>query len=211
MVARFGPTGSSKRAGHREMMSRVAATRDASAPTARFPVIETPRLLLREVTLEDAAWYLRHFSEPEIVRGQGCPAPADLDQAAAELRTFFLDLFSGGAGIRWGLALRGSPELIGSAGFYRWRRGPRAQAELGYDLAPALWGRGLMTEALQAILEHGFGPMGLTRVEATILTVNARSARLLERLGFVREALLYQLGADETGTLRDEYRYALER
>jgi ribosomal-protein-alanine N-acetyltransferase len=193
------------------MMGGVAAIRDASAPTARFPVLATPRLFLREVTLDDAAWYLRHFSDPEIVRGQGCPAPVDLDQAAVELRTFFLDLFKGGAGIRWGLTLRGSPELIGSAGFYRWRRGPRAQAELGYDLAPALWRRGIMTEALRAILDHGFGPMGLTRVEATVLTENERSMRLLERLGFVQEALLHQLGADETGVLRDEYRYALER
>ena len=211
MVARFGPTGPSAGVPHGVMIGRVAATRDASAPTARFPVLETPRLLLREVTLDDAAWYLRHFSDPEIVRGQGCPAPADLDQAAAELRTFFLDLFARGAGIRWGLTLRGSRGLIGSAGFYRWQRGPRAQAELGYDLAPAYWGRGIMTEALRAILEHGFGSMGMTRVEATVLTVNERSTRLLERLGFVREALLYQLGADETGTLRDEYRYALER
>ena len=86
------------------------------------------------------------------------------------------------------MCLRVSSVVIGSAGFYRWVEEPRPQAELGYDLAPTFWVDGLMTEALAAIVGYGFGPMGLTRIEATVLTDNDRSVRTLERLGFVREA-----------------------
>jgi [ribosomal protein S5]-alanine N-acetyltransferase len=184
-----------------------ASTRDGPGP---FPTLVTPRLVLREVTLDDAGWYLRHFSDPEIVRGQGYPAPTDLDAARDEIRRYFVDLYADGVGIRWGLAHRETPsELIGSAGFYRWTRDAVPRAELGYDLAPSAWGRGLMSETLGVVLRYGRDRMGIVRVEATVLTGNARSIRILERLGFAREGVLVAHGPDEHGRLRDEYAYVL--
>jgi [ribosomal protein S5]-alanine N-acetyltransferase len=188
----------------------VAARASTSNGPGPFPVLVTPRLVLREVTLEDAGWYLRHFSYPEVVHGQGYAAPADIDAAREEIRRYFVDLYADGAGIRWGLAHREAPaELIGSAGFYRWTRDAIPRAELGYDLAPSAWGRGLMGETLGAVLRYGRDRMGLVRVEATVLTDNARSIRILERLGFVREGVLVAHGPDEQGRLRDEYAYVL--
>jgi len=185
------------------------ADRFAAFPT--FPELETPRLRLREITADDAGWYLAHFSRPEIVRGQGFPPPADLGAARGELRAYVLDLFARRAGFRWGIALRGRQDLIGSLGFYRWLDTPRPQAEIGYDLDPEWWGRGIMTEALGAVLDFGFGRMCLQRVEALVMTDNERSCRLLERLGFAREATLVAHGEDEHGQPCDEHRYALER
>ncbi|MBP1704809.1 MAG: N-acetyltransferase yoaa [Chloroflexi bacterium] len=176
-----------------------------------FPELDTPRLRLREITSDDAGWYLAHFSRPEIVRGQGFPPPADLEAATRELRTYVLDLFALRAGFRWGIAPGAGQQLIGSLGFYRWLDEPCPQAEIGYDLAPEWWGRGLMTEALQAILDFGFRRMELARVEAYVLTDNARSIRLLERLDFGREAYLPRHGEDEHGCLRDELRYVRVR
>jgi ribosomal-protein-alanine N-acetyltransferase len=112
-----------------------------------FPELSTPRLFLSEVTSEDADWYLSHFSRPEIVAGQGFPAPAGLAAARDELRTYFVDLFERRAGFRWGIVLRDQPGLIGSIGLYNWVDAPVRQAELGYDLDPVWWGNGLMTEA----------------------------------------------------------------
>jgi ribosomal-protein-alanine N-acetyltransferase len=174
----------------------------------RFPELETQRLALREVTLADAGWYLEHFSRPEIVRGQGYPAPADLAAATEELRTYFVELFEERSGFRWGITQREQPGLIGSIGLYKW---VDAQAEVGYDLDPAWWGQGVMSEALAAVLDFAFGATELQRVEAFVLVTNERSARVLERAGFVREALLPQHGHDEHGVLCDELLYAHRR
>jgi [ribosomal protein S5]-alanine N-acetyltransferase len=177
---------------------------ERAAAFPRFPELQTARLTLREVTLADAAWYLEHFSRPEVVRGQGFPAPADLAVATEELAWYFVDLFAERGGFRWGITLRDSRDLIGSIGFYKWAGD---QAEVGYDLDPAWWGKGIMSEALAAALDFAFGPMQLQRVEAFVLVTNERSARVLERAGFAREALLPEHGHDEHGSPRDELVY----
>ena len=64
------------------------------------------------------------------------------------------------------------------------------RADIGYGLARAHWGQGVMNEALTAIVDYGFGPLGLRRLEADIDPRNLASLRALERLGFEREGLL---------------------
>jgi ribosomal-protein-alanine N-acetyltransferase len=66
------------------------------------------------------------------------------------------------------------------------------RAEIGYDLEKASWKQGIMTEALRAMLQYGFGQMGLNRVEALVYVENEASIHLLERLGFQKEGLLRQ-------------------
>jgi ribosomal-protein-alanine N-acetyltransferase len=176
-----------------------------------FPELETERLLLREIGADEADWYLAHFSRPEIVRGSGFPAPADLAGARDELERYVTGLFTRRQGIRWGLVPRGESERVGTAGLYRWVDEPVPRAELGYDLDPRWWGRGLMSEAVRAILDYAFGTLGLERVEAFVLADNARSCATLERVGFTRESLLPAHGSDEHGVMRDEVRYARRR
>ncbi|MGD1060705.1 MAG: GNAT family protein [Methanomassiliicoccales archaeon] len=65
-------------------------------------------------------------------------------------------------------------------------------AELGYELHRSHWHKGIMTEALSAVLTFGFADLGLNRVEANPLAVNVASQRLLLRLGFKREGVLRQ-------------------
>ena len=61
---------------------------------------------------------------------------------------------------------------------------------LGYDLARPHWNRGIMTEALTAVLPFGFEKMALNRIEALVITGNEASYRLLARLGFQQEGTL---------------------
>jgi ribosomal-protein-alanine N-acetyltransferase len=160
----------------------------------RFPKLVTERLVLRQITLKDAPWYFGHFNTREIVEGQDYPGPRDLNEACAELKLYFLDNFRRRSGIRWGITLKGDDKLIGSAGFYKWIQPGRYQAEMGYDLNPAFWGKGIMTEALISIIQYGFDQMGLHRIEVLISHHNKRSQELIRRLGFKRE-----------GVLRDHY------
>jgi len=77
---------------------------------------------------------------------------------------------------------------------------PRCRrAELGYILGREHWGQGYMAEAVTAVIEHAFGPLGLRRLEADTDPRNAASIRMLTRLGFVRE-----------GTLRERWEVAGE-
>ncbi len=64
------------------------------------------------------------------------------------------------------------------------------RAEIGYALVRDCWGRGLMSEALGALIGYAFGPLDLARLEADVDPRNAASIRIIERLGFVREGLL---------------------
>ena len=192
-------------------MTRGPSAPDRFALVPVFPVLETDRLILRELTQADAPWYLAHFSRSEIVTGSGFPAPLDIEAAREELDRYVVDLFARRTGLRWGLVLRGGHELIGSAGLYAWRDDPEPTAELGYDLAPEFWGRGLMTEAVTAIARHAFDTLGISRLEATVIVGNERSCRTLERSGFGHEGVLAAHGEDEHGRLVDEHLYVLRR
>jgi ribosomal-protein-serine acetyltransferase len=68
------------------------------------------------------------------------------------------------------------------------------KAAIGYFLGSAFTGQGIITVALQAVLDWGFGPLGLNRVELRCASGNVSSMRVAERLGFVREGLLRQDG-----------------
>jgi ribosomal-protein-alanine N-acetyltransferase len=173
------------------MAGKAAPTRGS---TARFPVLKTRRLVLKQVTVKDAPWYFEHFNTKEIVEGQDHGGPRDLSEARAELKLYFTDNFRRRSGIRWGITLRGDDKLIGSAGFYKWIQPERYQAEMGYDLDPACWGKGIMTEALSAIIQYGFDNMGLHRIEVLISHHNRRDRKSVRKLGFKRE-----------GVLRDHY------
>lgn len=155
----------------------------------RFPVLRTKRLVLREVTPKDVSWYFRHFNTWEIADGEEFPGPKDMEAARKELKLYFIDTFREGVGIRWGITFRGSDELIGSAGFYKWRK-ESARVEAGYDLDPRYWHKGIMTEAMTAMIDYAFDVMKVHRIEVLIAPRNKESQGLVRRLGFRKEGVL---------------------
>jgi ribosomal-protein-alanine N-acetyltransferase len=173
----------------------------------RFPVLKTKRLVLREVTTKDAPWYYKHFNTWEMVDGQEHPGPKDMRTARKELKLYFADNFAKGTGIRWGITLKGSDELIGSAGVYKWVK-RTSQVETGYDLDPKYWGQGYMTEAMTAIIRYAFGKMNVNRIEALISPRNRHSQRLVRTLGFRKEGVLREHDF-YNGKFTDDYLFAL--
>ena len=152
-----------------------------------FPELETPRLLLRRVVSADADAFFQLRSDPEVIQYRARPP---LTRAEAERRLLDID-----AGIRdhaqimWAIALREDRRMIGECCLFRWEK-EDMRAEVGYELMVPYWGRGLVTEAVKAMLAFGFQSMDLHRVEANVDPANVGSIRVLERLGFVREATL---------------------
>ena len=172
-----------------------------------FPQIETTRLILREITLNDVDFYFRHFNNDKIVEGCCFPGPKNLETAREELERYCVSLFRENRGVRWGITMKGDAELMGTCGFYDWVKLAQ-RAEIGYDLDPDWWGRGIMTEALHAVLDYGFETMELNRVQVIIDSENVRSLKLVRRLGFKKEGVLRQRSYFN-GRFRDDVCFSL--
>ena len=85
-----------------------------------------------------------------------------------------------------------------------------SSATLGYWLGEKYWRQGIMSEALKAVLKFFFEELKFNRIEAGAFVENPASARLLEKLGFVKEGFLRQsVGCKATGKVHDEFIYAM--
>lgn len=151
--------------------------------TFDYPALETERVHLRILTFQDAEAVYKHFSEEAVTRFMDIEPCKDVKEAEEIIRFHILD-----AGCRWGLFDKETQELVGTCGFHCLRQtGEGFTAEVGFDLSRPYWGKGLMYEAMQAVVPFGFFHLGLTMMDATVDPANHRSQKLLEKLGFTRE------------------------
>lgn len=154
---------------------------------AAFPTLYTPRLILRQLRLDDADAILRIRGDFEVTRYNIGSAYHSREQAI-NLIEGIADGYSQHLEIRWGITLRPTDEVIGMVGYNYWVRHDH-RASVGYDLARAYWGQGIMTEALGTVVTFGFEQMALNRIEADADLRNPASARVLEKVGFTREGI----------------------
>jgi RimJ/RimL family protein N-acetyltransferase len=144
--------------------------------------LETERLLLREFGLDDLAAFYELGTDPALTRFTGGVALKDMDEAREVLLARPLaDYRKHGFG-RWACVLKSSGRIIGFAGLKYLE--DLGEVDLGYRLLPAYWGLGLATEASRAVLDHGFGPLGLEEIIGLVDPENRPSVRVLEKLGF---------------------------
>jgi ribosomal-protein-alanine N-acetyltransferase len=121
-----------------------------------FPVLQTERLVLRGFRSSDAPAVLSIFSQDIVTKYHNADTMQSVEQAEKLVRVR-ASLFEKGLGIRWGIALSEQRDvIIGSCGYYNLNKGSRS-VEIGYDLHPRHWRQGIMTEALTAVINHGFG------------------------------------------------------
>jgi ribosomal-protein-alanine N-acetyltransferase len=158
---------------------------DLTEVLAEFPVLETERLRLRQVTPADTPDMLRLMGDPRVTRFLG-RAPFTTTEEAAGRVQMFENEFKERKGLGWGITLRTDGQFIGICRYTR-IDAYHSRAEIGYLLRPEWWGQGVMAEAVGAALRFGFERVGLHSVEATIDPDNRQSRRLLEKVGFVQE------------------------
>ncbi|WP_348822457.1 GNAT family N-acetyltransferase [Flavobacterium aestuarii] len=151
-----------------------------------FPVLKTDRLLLRQVTPNDADTILSLRSNDEVMKYIPRPYLRNKEEAL-ELIAIFDDKIENGIGINWGIAFLDEPEkIIGIIGHYRLKP-EHYRAEVGYMLFPEYNGRGIVSEALQKVVDYGFNDMKLHSIEAILDPANTASERVLLKNGFVKE------------------------
>lgn len=169
--------------------------------------LETDRLLLRGLHLEDADFLFTEWSDPQVTRFMCDEEPLQQREQAEEVLCRFQSPETNPHLKWWGIERKADGRLIGTCGFGRWDQNHH-RAEIGYDLCPDAWGQGLMPEALQALLRFGFEEMKLNRIEATVHVKNLRSQRVLKKLGFQREGLLREYFCRD-GNYNDQVQYSL--
>lgn len=151
-----------------------------------FPILTTPRLRLRSLTLADAPDLHRMEVDPRYLRHLGKPPPPDLSVTQTKI-TGILASIAADQSIYWVLCDLETDAFLGTACLWRWDQ-LDARAEVGYALDPERWGQGLVPEAIAAVLRFGCEHMGLHGVEAWVSPDNLASVRVLEKLDFRKEA-----------------------
>ena len=170
--------------------------------------LTTARLHLRPLVTTDADALFAIFSDAAVMRYWSTPPWAHRAQAD-ELIAAETAAMATGQHLRLALARRDDGVLVGTCSLFAFHAASR-RAEIGYALARAEWGAGLMAEALDALVAYAFEDLRLHRLEADIDPRNTASAKSLARLGFIAEGHLRERWI-VSGEVSDSALYGLLR
>lgn len=151
-----------------------------------FQNLETERLLLRRIDINDAEEILALRGNPQTMKY--IPRPlAKTKEDALEHIAMIEEKIINNTGINWGITIKGNPKIIGIIGHYKISP-ENHRAEIGYMAFPEFNGKGYMSEAIKAVVTYGFEQLKLHSIEAIIDPENIASERVLQKNGFVKEA-----------------------
>jgi RimJ/RimL family protein N-acetyltransferase len=151
-----------------------------------LPTLRGAKVILRWLTADDLDALHEIFSDPEVARYLAIP----LQPSRADTERFLAGIHEGyrtSSLYQWGIEHAGRVVGTCTLGGIDWEN---RRAEIGFALARAAWGQGLMPDALTALINHAFEELQLHRIEADVDPRNSTSLRLLERLGFRQEGYL---------------------
>ena len=151
--------------------------------------IETQRLILRPFTSEDApAMYRNWASDPEVTKFLTWKPYESVKTADYILRQW-AQQYEKPDFYQWAVELKALGEPVGSLSVVR-RDNDVASAELGYCLGRSWWGRGLMPEAVRAVIAYLIREVGMNRVAALHDVNNPNSGRVMQKAGMTKEGIL---------------------
>jgi ribosomal-protein-alanine N-acetyltransferase len=153
-----------------------------------FPRLETVRLVLRRLHLSDAESLFTILADEEVTRYYDDEAFTEISQAREQVEAWDSG-YDASRCIRWGITRKDDDIVVGTCGYYGFH-GWHKRGSIGFELARSYWRQGIMTEALDAIIEFGFRDVGLNRIQAVVMPGNEGSEKLLNKLGFQREGIL---------------------
>ncbi len=176
-----------------------------------FPSLTTDRLHLRHIQPDDAEAFFAIKSDREVMDFYGDEPHQSLEETHVLIQQL-QDSYNRREALFWGITLKGEDTVIGSCAFISFNQDFH-YAETGYELQRAYWRRGIMAEAMTAILTYGFTDLELNRIEAAVDDRNMPSKSLLLKLGFTYEGNLRQrfffrdqfLDAHYFGLLKNEW------
>lgn len=154
------------------------------------PVQETERLILRPLKMRDAQDMYAYARDPEVSRHVLWEAHRSIRDTRAFLRSAIRQYRNGFPG-SYAIVWKASGRMIGTIGFM-WINRDYRSAEVGYSLNRDYWNRGVMTEALRAVIAYGFDGLALNRIEAQHECDNPASGQVMAHVGMRQEGVLRQ-------------------
>lgn len=155
-----------------------------------YPLLETERLILNEITDQHVEELSVILSDPEVAKHDYFYPTKNLEEVMQFIERYGEER-QDNEEITWGIFEKSTKKLVGTCGLGDFLDQAK-RAEIGYALAQDHWGKGYATEAIQAVVAYGFEVVGLNRIEASITPGNESSVRVLEKNGFTREGLVRQ-------------------
>lgn len=155
---------------------------------SELPELLTPRLRLRALAHSDAPAIFQYLSLDAVAKFQTQAAFACVQEAEHLIQTW-QNHFVAQHGLHWGITLIDDNTVIGTCGLQHFCL-ENSRAQIHFDLHPKHWQQGLMSEAVQALLQYGFSVLDLHRLEAFINPLNEAAATLLGKVGLQAEGVL---------------------
>ncbi|MGI8584309.1 MAG: GNAT family N-acetyltransferase [Chitinophagaceae bacterium] len=147
-----------------------------------FPVLETDRLMLRKISMDDAEYLFHLRTNEDAMRYINKPKLLSIDDAREIIKKM-----NEPDRVQWGITLKTADTIIGTIGYHRIEK-EHFRAEIGYMLHPQYWNTGIMSEAITIVIDHGFNEMNLHSIEAIINPGNTISRNILKKFNFIKEA-----------------------
>ena len=171
--------------------------------------IETERLILRRFTLKDAVYmYYNWASDPEVTKYLTWPAHTSL-KVTRDLLEEWVPRYADGGYFNWVIEYKETGKPIGNISVVKLNENTEA-ADIEYCMGRAYWGKGLMPEALMAVVEYLFDVVGLNRIAACHDVNNPNSGKVMKKAGMRWEGILRAAGKNNCG-ICDEAWYSIIR
>ena len=169
--------------------------------------IETRRLVLRKYRIDDAEDMYRNWaSDPEVTRFLTWPTHTSVE-VSRNVLSGWTARYEGGDYFNWAIEWKENGKVIGNIAVVRLDEETES-AEIGYCLGRAYWGRGIMPEALRAVIGYLFDTAGLNRIAAYHDVKNPRSGKVMEKAGMKFEGIQREAAKNSRG-IHDRAWYAI--
>ncbi|MFH1368156.1 MAG: GNAT family protein [Elusimicrobiota bacterium] len=171
-----------------------------------LPTLKTKRLILRKLKMSDACDIYEYGRDPLVSRYTIWARHKSIKDTRGFLK-YVQREYRKAVPESWGMILKENGKLIGTCGFNNYNSNFR-KAEIGYAMSRKYWGKGLMTEAVEAMLDFGFGKLKLNRICAHCMIDNKGSEKVMKKCGMKFEGIMRE-GIFVKGKPRDLKMYAI--
>lgn len=150
-----------------------------------FPVLYTERLVLKSLSHDDDVAFAEIRNNPRVNEFLYRPDIISIEYANDFIGKRIVDA-ENNESIMWAIHFKEQTKLLGSICLWN-IAAEKDKAEIGYEMHPDYYGKGIMHEAMQRVIKYAFEEMNVKTIEALPVKDNTKSIQLLERNNFVRD------------------------
>ena len=170
--------------------------------------LETHRLILRRYRIEDAEDMFNNWaSDPEVTKFLTWPTHSNVEVTRMLLNNW-ISRYDDGGYFNWAIEWKETGSVIGNIAVVKLNEQTEA-ADMGYCMSRAFWGRGIMPEALRAVMDYLFDTVGVSRIAACHDVNNPKSGRVMEKAGMKTEGIFRGAGKNNIGICDEVWHAAL--